>query len=56
MIYIIIGFIDVYIAWQIKMPDGVIIAHAILISAWSIMDKLWDIKIRLTEIENAIKR
>jgi hypothetical protein len=38
------------------VSDGVIIAYAILMAGFSIMDKLWDIRIRLTEIENAIKR
>jgi hypothetical protein len=56
MTSIIIGFIAVYSMHRMNMSDGYIIANAILISAFALMDKLWDIKIQLTEIENAIKR
>ncbi len=40
MTYIIIGFIAVYAMDKMNMSDSYIIANAILISAWSIMDKL----------------
>ena len=55
MLFIIYGFIAVYGAWRVKMSDGVIIAIAILMSAFAITDKLWDIRIRLTEIKDKIK-
>ena len=56
MIFIILGLISVYFAWKAKFPDSVIIANAILMSTWAIMDKLWDIKIRLTEIKDKIQK
>lgn len=56
MIMILIGFISIFVLKKANISDGVIIADAILMAGFSIMDKLWDIKIHLTEIENTIKR
>ena len=56
MTMIVIGFISIFVLKKANVSDGVIIADAILAAGFSIMDKLWDIRIRLTEIENAIKR
>ena len=56
MLIIIFGFISVYFAWRAKLPDCVIIANAILLSAMAIVDKLWDIRIRLTEIKDKIQK
>ena len=56
MIFLTLGLISVYVEWKAKMPDSVIIANAILMSAWAIMDKLWDIRICLTEIKYKIQK
>jgi len=56
MTIILIGFISIFVLRKANMSDGVIIAYSILVAGFSIMDKLWDIRIRLTEIKNAIKR
>lgn len=52
---IIIGFVAIYSLYKIGVSDGYIIACAILMAAWAIVDKLWDVKIGLTEIKNTIK-
>lgn len=56
MIHIIIGFVAIYAMHKMNMSDSYIIANAILISSFGIIDKLWDIQIRLTEIKDTIKR
>ena len=52
---IILGLGLVVIMEQADISDGVIIASAVLMAAWGITDKLVDIRIRLTEIRDAIK-
>lgn len=52
---IIFGLGLVVIMEQADISDGVIIASAVLMAAWGITDKLVDIRIRLTEIKDAIK-
>lgn len=56
MTHIIIGFVAIYAMHKMNMSDSYIIANAILMSAWAIMDKLWDIRIRLTEIKDKIQK
>ena len=56
MTHIIIGFVVIYAMHKMNMSDSYIIANAILIASFGIIDKLWDIQIRLTEIKNTIKR
>lgn len=52
---IILGLGLVVIMEQANISDGVIIASAVLMAAWGITDKLVDIRIRLTEVKDAIK-
>ena len=56
MTHIIMGFVVIYAMHKTNMSDSYIIANAILISSFGIIDKLWDIKICLTEIKNTIKQ
>ena len=54
MIFIICGLVATFFAWKAEMSDGFMIANAILISAMGIVDKLWDIRICLTELKEKL--